>query len=268
MDKITYRKDLRIPYNPDVMCGYHLRTKTKPVAIIIHTTNGKHGTSLSGEANFLANSRDVSAHYLIGKQGQMIEFLDPSRFIAWHVGCTKNDAQWGNEVSIGIEIHHTPSEGRVNEAQRYATTKLVQQLMQQYNIPAHRIETHRAVAVYCKGHPLAGRLGRKVDPSGWSDAEFYAWRETLTKPQLARYRVTNPRGVYIRQSPQVNSTNIAGTLEFNDTFIADSINLDELGQVIGGTNKWAHIMIGETRGVSVNDLGFVHVSNLELIEMV
>lgn len=264
IDKVRYNKRIAIPYDPDEACGYQPRpTGTlKPRAIIIHTTNGKHGSTLDQEAKYIRDSRTISAHYLVGKNGEIIQFLDPVRDIAYHAGCVKA-MMYSNLYAIGIEMHNTPTEGHITDAQKNVLTELVEMLMSQFNIARSNIETHRAVAIFCKGHQLAGKLGRKIDPSGFPNNEFYAWRDTLNNRSYRTFRVKSAKGVNIRQSPQVNDHNIAGTLAYNDTFLSDVIKVDELNETINGSNKWAHIFKGVSNGIAVDQLGFVHLSNLE-----
>lgn len=268
IDKITYNKAVRQPYDPKRANGYQPRPagRLAPRSIIVHTTNGRHGSSFSREANYIANSRSVSDHFMISKRGEIIQHLDPRLYIAYHAGCVKSTA-FSNPYAIGIEIHNTPTEGHITDDQYYALDWLVRDLIHIFTIDPRYVEMHRAVAVYCKGHRLAGKLGRKIDPSGFPDTEFYAWKDSLyTAPiVLTEYRVISVNGVYVRQSPQVNDHNIAGTLEYNDTFIADVIKKDERGQYIKGTNLWAHILKGTSKGVPVDHLGFVHLSNLRQI---
>lgn len=258
INKTTYNKTTALAVGK----GYSYRPSDVR-SIVVHTTNGRKGSSLHDEASYLMRSLDVSAHYLIGKQGQIIQLLDPAKYAAWHAGCVKQ-AVFGNNYSIGIEIHHTPSEGNITDAQKTALTELVRYLKEVFKIPNEHIERHRAVAVYCKGHALEGQLGRKIDPSGFTDQEFITWRNNL---EYRKYKVISPRGVYVRQSPQVNKNNIAGVLEYGDTFVSDVVKLDELGQTIAGSNLWAHILSGTTQsGIKVDHLGFVHCSNLKEYE--
>lgn len=230
--------------------GYSLRpaAMSEYRSIIDHTTNGRIGTTLRQEALYIFNSPDISAHFLLGKYGEIIQFLDPKKYIAWHAGCVKA-MKYSNPYAIGIEMHNTPAEGHCTPAQLGALDWLVRRLIAEHTIDPIYVETHRAVAVYCAGHPLAGQLGRKIDPSGFPDSEFYAWRSTLG---LTTYKVINPRGVNIRQAPNINAI-IAGTLAYNQTFVSDGLNADENGQVINGSSIWAHMQSG---------LGFVHTSNL------
>jgi len=161
--------------------GYSRRTITRPTSMVIHTTNGNKGSSFAGEARFLRNSPDVSAHYLIGKSGQIAEILPPS-WQAWHAGVARSG--YSNNQSIGIECHHAVGE-TWPLAQIAALTWLTRMLMDTYTIPLERIETHRAIAL---------PAGRKVDPSDWSDSEFYAWRQGLdSAPQDAQVIGIKPR---------------------------------------------------------------------------
>lgn len=277
IDKTTYNKAQHIPYDPKQACGYQPRPlgRLSIRAIIDHTTNGKIGTSLAQEAKYILNSREISSHYLIGKQGQIIEFLDPTKYIAYHAGCVRSIA-FSNLFSIGIEMHNTPLEGECSALQLFALDWLVKDLIQKFSIKKENIETHRSVAIYCKDHPLAGKLGRKIDPSGFSDDRFYRWRDSLyaieDKPapvivpieHFIQYRVTSAV-VNIRQSPEIRDDNIAGRLYKDDTFLSTARKTDTQGQRIKGINTWAHITEGTSRGKSVSGLGFVHMSNLIVV---
>lgn len=164
-----------------------------------------------------------------------------------------------NIHTIGIEIHNTPLEGKVTKPALNALDWLTKQLRGQFNIPLRNIRTHRDVAVFCG----TNKKGRKIDPSGITDAEFNAWVQSLDG--LITYEVTNPANVYVRQSPQVNPYNIAGILRYGDRFECDVLKSDELGQSINGNNQWAHIYRGTSNGVPVDHLGFVHTVNLKRV---
>lgn len=270
IDTTTYAKQKAIPYNPERNDnGYQPRPSgtLRPRTVMVHTTNGRKGSTFHAEAKYIQTSRAISSHYLIGKDGRIVQFLDPKYWIAYHAGCVKATA-WSNLFSIGIEMHNTPSEGHVPQPMVDALDWLVRQLMREYNIIATNVDTHRNTAVYCNNHALAGKKGRKIDPSIWPDEEFYAWRSLLAPaPVYTTYKVINPRGVNVRQSPQVNSNNIAGVLYYNDTFDSDVLKIDELNQThtgaAGSSNLWAHIYKGTSMGMPVDHLGFVSLSNLQ-----
>lgn len=130
--------------------------------IVVHTTGGNKGSLFENERNFLLHSRRVSAHFLIGKRGEIAQIL-PVRFIAWHTGPV-NDAVYGNRHSIGIECHLTHGEQWTNEM-RYTLSLVTAFLVK--SIPSIKyIKTHREIAV---------PKGRKTDPLGFSDEDFNRW---------------------------------------------------------------------------------------------
>ena len=169
-----YRKDLRHP------AGYGFGRVSsssgdwtgwrpgKATSIVVHSTNGNKGSTLAGEAAFLRDSKNVSCSDLIGKDGTIVEIL-PAGMVPWHAGSCK--PQWANHLSIGIELHHAVGENYTSK-QMQALTERVLEFIAVYHIPDTLIETHRFIAL---------PAGRKVDPSDWSDDEFYSWRASLYK---------------------------------------------------------------------------------------
>jgi len=167
IDVTSYRKDTLHP----VRHGYQARGGAAPSSIVLHTTNNRNkGTSFAKEAEYLRDSAEVSAHFLIGKDGRIVQFLDPVRWQAWHAG--EALPAFRNARSIGVE-HHVSVGETWTDAQHAACTWLTRELMRAYGITPDLVETHRAVAL---------PRGRKTDPAGWSDADFLAWRATLNDP--------------------------------------------------------------------------------------
>ena len=138
IDTTTYRKDTKHPPR----WGYQARGGAVPSSVIIHTTSNKNkNTQFEQEARYLRDSGKVSAHYLIGKEGQIVQFLAPQPWQAWHAGnCL---AAYTNAKSIGIE-HHVSVGEQWTPAMHDACTWLVKHLMASFAIPATRIDTHRA----------------------------------------------------------------------------------------------------------------------------
>lgn len=228
IDRTTCVKALTYPLDH----GYDKRTAgVRPSSIVVHSTNGKRGSSFSAEARFLFESAAVSAHYLVGKRGEIVEFLNP-RWRAWHAGTAI--PAFDNSHSIGVENHHAVGEAWT-DAQRSALTWLVQQLMGEWGIAAEQIETHRAIAL---------PPGRKQDPSDWSDADFYAWRMTLGATTVW-YRARFQQAVL--EAPRADGAiALAGTAALN---AGERIQIDEIRD-----DGWAHLS---------NGLGFVPVAILE-----
>ena len=172
------------------------------------------------------------------------------------------DSRFNNNNSIGIECHYTPKdggEGAWTSAMHEALTELVKMLIKKHNITSpDMIETHRRVAV---------PKGRKIDPSGFSDVDFYVWRLLLfQKPvePLITYRVIKPE-INVRYSPRADIDNIVGSLFMGETIQSVVLKKDEAGQSIRGINTWAHLTHGSRNGRPLDGLGFVHTSNLTIV---
>ncbi len=129
----------------------------RPNFIILHqTTNATVDRAL---ATLTDPQRKVSAHYLIGRDGRLIQLVDEAAR-AWHAG----ESHWGgmsdlNSASIGIELDNTGDEPFA-EPQIVALLALLADLRERYRIPAANVLAHGDVA------PT-----RKVDPS-----RLFPWR--------------------------------------------------------------------------------------------
>jgi N-acetyl-anhydromuramyl-L-alanine amidase AmpD len=154
--------------------GYQLRG-TVPTAIVIHSTSNPNAknTAFENELKFLLTTTKAASHYLIGKDGRIVQMLEPRAWQAWHAG----EALVGftNPRSIGIELHHSVGDPPYPAAQLDALAWLVRRLMAQFSIPAERVETHGQIA-------RPGPYGRKTDPSDMTYSAFLAWRAGLSDP--------------------------------------------------------------------------------------
>lgn len=183
IDTTTWAKNTHLPAG----VGWSRRPNSvRPTTIVIHTTSAvTPNTAFDAEARYLYNSRDVSAHFLNGKAGQIAQILDPD-LEAWHAGVALT--AYTNAHSIGIENHVSLGEAWT-ETQHDSLTWLVRQLMAHYQIGVEQIDTHRAVAI-------PGPNIRKHDPTGWDNAAFYLWRDTLatiTKSYTVKHRYVTQR---------------------------------------------------------------------------
>lgn len=125
----------------------------QPNLVVIHHTGD---AALEATLRVLTSpSRKVSAHYLIGRNGQVVQLID-ERNRAWHAGV----AWWGgftdiNSASIGIELDNNGHEPYA-DMQIEALLKLLADLRERYRIPMANYVGHADIAP-----------GRKVDPSAW-----------------------------------------------------------------------------------------------------
>lgn len=129
----------------------------RPNYVIIHqTTSATVGRALS---TLLDPERKVSAHYLIGRDGELIQLVD-ERLRAWHAG----ESWWGgltdlNSTSIGIELDNTGEEPFA-EPQMLTLLALLGEMNTRHKIPAANVIAHGDIAPR-----------RKVDPS-----RYFPWK--------------------------------------------------------------------------------------------
>jgi N-acetylmuramoyl-L-alanine amidase len=129
----------------------------EPNIVVIHHTGS--ATLERALASLRNPARSVSSHYLVGKDGTVVQLVDERRR-AWHAGLS----YWGgdtdlNSSSIGIELVNTGDEP-FPEAQIEALLKLLADLKARYKIPTANFVGHGDVAP-----------GRKTDPSA-----YFPWR--------------------------------------------------------------------------------------------
>ena len=123
----------------------------RPTYVVLHhTTNDNVDRALR---TLTDPAREVSAHYVIGRAGEVYQLVDERRR-AWHAG----RSQWGgdfdlNSSSIGIELDNTGDEP-FPPPQIDALLALLRNIQVRYAIPAPNFLGHADVAP-----------GRKVDPS-------------------------------------------------------------------------------------------------------
>jgi N-acetylmuramoyl-L-alanine amidase len=124
----------------------------KPNYVIIHHT-AQHSTEQTLKT-FTLTKTQVSAHYVIGRDGQTFHMLN-DYLRAWHGGA----ARWGNvtdinSVSIGIELDNDGTEP-FQEAQLASLLKVLGSLKKTYNIPAANFIGHGDIAPTRKNDPSA-----------------------------------------------------------------------------------------------------------------
>ncbi|HSN20876.1 MAG TPA: N-acetylmuramoyl-L-alanine amidase [Usitatibacter sp.] len=123
----------------------------RPNLVVIHHTSD--ATAEQALATLTDPVREVSAHYLVARDGTVYQLVD-ERKRAWHAGVS----QWGadtdvNSASIGIELDNDGEEP-FPDAQIAALLALLGDLKARYHIPTANFVGHADVAP-----------GRKVDPS-------------------------------------------------------------------------------------------------------
>lgn len=142
----------------------------RPNFVILHqTTNDNVGQALATLTN---PERRVSAHYLIGRDGSVLQLVDEAAR-AWHAG----ESRWGslsdlNSASIGIELDNTGEE-EFAEPQILALLALLDELRRRHAIPAANYLAHGDVAPTRKVDPSRRFPWRRLAAQGfglWCDA--------------------------------------------------------------------------------------------------
>ncbi len=126
-------------------------------AIVIHSTAN---STLQGVIDWFNNpSAQVSAHYTIGKDGQIVQHVQDMHR-AWHAGRSIWKGRDNvNDYSLGIElVNLNDGSDPYPEIQHQANVALVAYLVQRYNIEVDDIMGHLDIAI---------PPGRKTDPRGY-----------------------------------------------------------------------------------------------------
>jgi hypothetical protein len=219
IDATTYNKHAKWPTGH----GYEPR-HAAPTSIVVHSTSSAtKNTMFTAEANYLYNAPLVSAHFLVGKDGAIVQFLDPRAWAAWHAG--NAIPAWSNQRSIGIELHHSVGDPFYPQPQIDALNALVMELCGQFTIPTAVIETHGQIA-------LPGPYVRKHDPADWPYAGFVLWRSRLDTPPPPVHAYTVV-GVPIYQRQDLVGA-LAGHLTSGDPVQIDATYANGAGHLADG----------------------------------
>jgi len=138
-------------------------TRSKPItAIIIHHTASM--TLESPVAWFKDPASKVSAHYVIGRDGRVVQMVKDDE-VAWHAGHSAMrpnlpDGDPAKEInvnsfSIGIELVGDNDSG-FTDVQMASLYAVLEGLVAKYRIPPERVVGHAQIAP-----------GRKSDPDGY-----------------------------------------------------------------------------------------------------
>ncbi len=125
----------------------------RPNFVILHQTSNDNVAKAL--ATLTDPQRRVSSHYLIGRDGAVMQLVDEAAR-AWHAG----ESWWGgstdlNSASIGIELDNTGDEAFA-EPQIVALLALLDELRTRYQIPSANVLAHGDIAPTRKVDP--GRL--------------------------------------------------------------------------------------------------------------
>lgn len=127
----------------------------RPHLVVLHYT--AMATAQTALDRLCMPEHQVSAHYLIGEQGQIWQLVDEARR-AWHAGA----GAWGsisdvNSASVGIELAN-PGDVPFSAAQMAALEGLLKSIRARWDLAQQAVIGHSDMAP-----------GRKADPGGKFD---------------------------------------------------------------------------------------------------
>jgi N-acetyl-anhydromuramyl-L-alanine amidase AmpD/V8-like Glu-specific endopeptidase len=215
--------------------------------LVIHITDGP--TTRSAVNTFISPAARVSAHYLVGQDGEVVQFVAEND-IAWH-------ANGANSDSIGIE-HVAIQRGGVTygsthfpemfptDVQYEASAALVSYLCDKYGIPADR--------AHVLGHAEADtRTTHTSCPSGanW-DWDYFM---TMVQNRISVPHTQGLQGDGIRRVAAARSTGLAlstgtdpFTVDVKYRFFIPSPIIDAPTAVFGGDGRSFSYEEGTSRG--------------------
>jgi hypothetical protein len=129
--------------------------------VVVHCTEIplKETVALFANPN---SSRQVSAHYVIGRQGEIIQMVEDSE--------RANHCKGANSNSIGIEHVGTETE-TMTPAQEASSVALIRWLLEQYDVPPKRIFGHD----FAPGRQTETSCPDKLFGSVHSQEQVQAW---------------------------------------------------------------------------------------------
>lgn len=191
--------------------NYQQGRNSKKVALfVVHATEG----SLQSAANRFNNpASSVSAHYGIGKRGEIEQYVNTSD-IAFHAG------NWAiNETSIGIEIEDIYDGSPPNDLQYKTIAWLISSLMKTYSLEPNEktIQPHKNFrATLCPGDTDVNKV------ISLTQAYFKPKEEpvlAITKPNLILQNLSLTDALDILESVRRNKEVILkGDFKFNTNF--------------------------------------------------
>lgn len=133
----------------------------QPLVIVLHI---EEGTLAGSRAWFTDPKNGVSAHYAVGRKGEVEQYVDIKN-TAWHVGSVRSPRVElpypanikPNLYTVGIELEGKSGES-IPEAQYLATLELVRDLLKQ--LPETKLSLRQRVI----GHYQVNSIDRPNDP--------------------------------------------------------------------------------------------------------
>jgi N-acetylmuramoyl-L-alanine amidase len=175
-DKVTTLQSRGMRKDLDWVGAIHFDIRKPNYVIIHHTAQDSIRQTLR---TFTLEHTKVSAHYLIGKNGEVYQLLN-DYLRGWHAGVSK----WGsitdmNSVSLGIELDNNGKEP-FSDIQINALMTLLDTLKTNYDIPTANFIGHGDIAPTRKNDPSALFPWKRLADRGFGI--WYDERMLMTPP--------------------------------------------------------------------------------------
>ncbi len=198
---------LKTSYVPTV----NFSTRKPDFVIIHHTAQDSLSITLK---TFTLERTQVSAHYVIGRDGQVVQMLN-DELRAWHAGLSK----WGNNsdmnsCSIGIELDNNGLEP-FSDTQINSLLILLTKLKTTYNIPATNFIGHSDVATTRKQDPSILFPWKKLADNG-----FGLWYNIPNNPPPVDFDVESA----LRRIGYDTNDLFAAIIAFKRHFVQSDLN--------------------------------------------
>lgn len=218
-EKLMEQKRVGVNKNADWASAIHYDNR-KPNYVIIHHTS-QNSTAQTVRTFQLAHTK-VSSHYVIGRDGQVIQMLnDYDR--AWHAGKSK----WGsitdmNSVSLGIELDNNGREP-FPEVQINSLLVLLDTLKSKYLIPQLNFIGHADIAPTRKDDPNVNFPWKRLAEKGfgvWYNEDFLPEPPATFNPtdalKIIGYDMSNPEAAIRAFKRKFIRTEVNGVLNARD----------------------------------------------------
>src|SRR5690606_21649823 len=218
-EKIVLQKRGGIYKQADWASAIHYDLR-RPNFVIIHHTS-QHSVAQTIRTFQLEHSQ-VSAHYVIGKDGRIIQMLNDYER-AWHAGYSK----WGpvtdlNSVSIGIELDNNGSEP-FPQKQIDSLLVLLDTLKARYAIPQQNFIGHGDVAPTRKNDPNVFFPWKKLAERGfgiWYNEDYLSEPPVDFNPieavKIIGYDTNNLEAVIIALKRKIIVSDVNNMLTHHD----------------------------------------------------
>nr|WP_270088817.1 N-acetylmuramoyl-L-alanine amidase [Sphingobacterium sp. SYP-B4668] len=176
VDKVTSLQNRGLRKDLDWVGAIHFDIRKPNYIVIHHTAQDSIKQTLR---TFTLDHTKVSAHYLIGKKGEVYQLLN-DYLRGWHAGVSK----WGsitdmNSVSLGIELDNNGKEP-FSDIQINALMTLLDTLKTNYDIPTANFIGHADIAPTRKNDPSALFPWKRLAERGFGI--WYDERMLMTPP--------------------------------------------------------------------------------------